>query len=43
MTSISNDSNGRRRILLVAADGKRKQIQLGKLSLRMTASSNGLD
>ena len=34
MASISNDPNGRRRILFVGADGKRRAIRLGKVSLR---------
>jgi hypothetical protein len=35
MASISRDSNGRRRIQFVAADGIRKSIRLGKMSQRM--------
>jgi integrase len=35
MASISNDPNGRRRILFVAPDGKRKTIRLGKVALRI--------
>ncbi len=38
MASISNDPNGRRRILFVGADGKRKPIRLGKVSLRHAES-----
>ena len=38
MASISNDPNGRRRILFVAADGKRKTIRLGKVSRRVAES-----
>ena len=34
MASISKDPNGRRRILFVAPDGKRKTIRLGKVSQR---------
>ena len=34
MASIANDPGGRRRILFVAPDGKRKAIRLGKLSQR---------
>ena len=34
MASISRDPNGRRRILFMAADGKRKTIRLGKVSQR---------
>jgi integrase len=34
MASISNDPNGRRRILFIATDGKRKTIRLGKVSRR---------
>jgi hypothetical protein len=36
MASIANDPNGRRRILFVAPDGKRKTIRLGKVD-RKTA------
>ncbi len=36
MASISNDPNGRRRILFVGADGKRRTIRLGKVSRRNT-------
>ena len=35
MASISRDSNGRRTIQFVAADGKRKSIRLGKVSGKM--------
>ena len=38
MASISNDPNGRRRILFVGADGKRHSIRLGKVSLRSAES-----
>lgn len=38
MASISNDPNGRRRVLFFAADGKRKTIRLGKVSLRYAES-----
>ena len=34
MASIARDPNGRKRILFVAPDGKRKAIRLGKVSLR---------
>ncbi len=34
MASISRDPNGRKRILFVAPDGKRKTIRLGKMSIR---------
>lgn len=34
MASISRDKNGRRRLLFVAADGKRQTIRLGKVSQR---------
>ena len=34
MASISRESNGRRRILFVAGDGKRKTIRLGKVNQR---------
>ncbi len=34
MASISNDPNGHRRILFIGADGKRRPIRLGKVSLR---------
>ena len=34
MASISNDPNGRRRILFVAPDGSRKTIRLGKTDRR---------
>ena len=34
MASIAKDPNGRRRILFVARDGKRKTIRLGKVSQR---------
>ncbi len=38
MASISNDPNGRRRILFVGADAKRKPIRLGKVSQRHAES-----
>ena len=38
MASISNDPNGRRRILFKSADGKRKAIRLGKVSRRQVES-----
>ena len=38
MASISNDPNGRRRILFTGADGKRHPIRLGKVSLRYAES-----
>ena len=38
MASISNDPNGRRRILFIGADGKRRSIRLGKVSLRYAES-----
>jgi len=38
MASIGNDSGGRRRILFVAADGKRKTIRLGKVSAKFAES-----
>jgi len=38
MASISRDPNGRRRILFVAADGRRKQIRLGKVTQRAAGS-----
>lgn len=34
MASVSNDPNGRRRVLFVAPDGSRKAIRLGKMSQR---------
>ena len=34
MASIGNDPNGRKRILFVAADGRRKTIRLGKASMK---------
>ena len=34
MASISDDPNGRKRILFVGADGKRRPIRLGKASVR---------
>ena len=38
MASISNDPNGRRRILFINANGNRKAIRLGKVSLRYAES-----
>jgi len=38
MASISNDPNGRRRILFINAAGKRQAIRLGKVSLRYAES-----
>jgi integrase len=38
MASIGHDSGGRRRILFVAGDGKRKTIRLGKCSTRQAES-----
>jgi len=35
MASISNDPGGRRRLLFVAKDGKRKAVSLGKVSVRV--------
>src|SRR5581483_5339096 len=34
MASIANDPNGYRRILFMAADGRRKTVRLGKVSDR---------
>ena len=34
MTSISNDPNGRRRVLFINAKGDRNTVRLGKVSLR---------
>jgi len=34
VASIGNDPNGRKRILVVTSDGKRKTIRLGKMSLK---------
>ncbi|EAQ78789.1 tyrosine-type recombinase/integrase [Blastopirellula marina] len=41
MASISKDPNGRRRVLFIAPDGKRKQIRLGKISQRDAESIKG--
>lgn len=41
MASISKDPNGRRRVLFIAPDGKRKQIRLGKISQRDAESFKG--
>ena len=38
MASISNDPNGRRRILFIGADQKRRVIRLGKVSQRFAVS-----
>ena len=38
MASISNDPNGRRRILFIGADGKRRSIRLGKVPVRHAES-----
>src|SRR5476651_162039 len=38
MASISNDPNGRRRILFVAPDGSRKAIRLGKIDRKSAES-----
>lgn len=38
MASISNDPNGRRRILFIGADGKRRAVRLGKVSARHAES-----
>src|SRR5258708_3018859 len=38
MASISTDSDGRRRILFVSGDGKRKAIRLGKVSNKSAES-----
>ncbi|MFA8021121.1 site-specific integrase, partial [Bremerella cremea] len=38
MASISKEPNGRRRILFIAPDGKRKTIRLGKISQRNAES-----
>lgn len=38
MASISNDPNGRRRILFMAPDGRRRAISLGKVSKRQAES-----
>jgi len=38
MASISNDPNGRRRILYIDASSNRKAIRLGKVSLRYAES-----
>jgi len=38
MASIANDPGGQRRILFVAANGKRKTIRLGKVPLRYAES-----
>ena len=39
MASISNDPNGRRRILFIGANGKRQAIRLGKVPLRYAEST----
>ena len=38
MASISNDPNGRRRILFVATDGSRKTVRLGKCDRKSAES-----
>ncbi len=38
VASITKDPNGRKRLLFVAPDGKRKAIRLGKMSLRAAES-----
>ena len=38
MASIVNDPNGRKRILFVAPDGKRKTIRLGKIDRKSAES-----
>jgi len=40
MASISNDPNGRRRILFVAPDGSRKTIRLGKIDRKGAEAIN---
>ena len=40
MASISNDPNGRRRILFVAPDGSRKTIRLGKMDRKSAEAIN---
>ena len=37
MASISRDRNGTRRVLFVAADGTRKAVRLGKVSMRVAS------
>ena len=34
MASITQESNGRKTVQFVAADGKRKSVRLGKMSIR---------
>lgn len=34
MASIAKDRNGRKRILFVDSDGKRKTIRMGKISMK---------
>ena len=41
MASISQDANGRRRILFIAPDGSRKTIRLGKISQRNAEGIKG--
>ena len=41
MASIGSDPGGRKRILFVAGDGKRKTIRLGKMSKRQAESLRG--
>src|SRR5258706_13246429 len=40
MASIANDPNGRKRILFIGADGKRRAIRLGKASVRLVEAFN---
>jgi integrase len=40
MATIGHDSGGRKRILFVAGDGKRKTIRLGKMSTKQATSFN---
>src|SRR5437660_557690 len=40
MASVVNDPNGRKRILLVALDGSRKAIRLGKSDLKSAEAIN---
>ena len=40
MASISDDPNGRRRILFVAPDGSRKTIRLGKIDRKSAEAIN---
>ena len=38
MATIGNDPNGRKRILFVAPDGKRKTIRLGKATMKQATA-----